>query len=385
MFHGVLAHLSISDKNVSGVRPYVLNFSHFQFLLQNHYMPSHQAYHNCSSIFFRTTTCQATKLTTTVPLSSSEPLHAKPPSLPQLFLYLLQNHYMPSHQAYHNCSSIFFRTTTCQATKLTTTVPLSSSEPLHAKPPSLPQLFLYLLLNHYMPSHQAYHNCSSIFFRTTTCQATKLTTTVPLSSSEPLHAKPPSSPQLFLYLLLNHYMPSHQAYHNCSSIFFRTTTCQATKLTTTVPLSSSEPLHAKPPSLPQLFLYVSLRATKLTTTVPLSSSEPLHAKPPSLPQLFLYVSLRATKLTTTVPLCVLKSHQAYHNCSSIFFRTTTCQATKLTTTVPLCVLKSHQAYHNCSSIFFRTTTCQATKLTTTVPLCVLKSHQAYHNCSSMCP
>ena len=207
-------------------------------------MPSHQAYHNCSSIFFRTTTCQATKLTTTVPLSSSEPLHAKPPSLPQLFLYLLQTHYMPSHQAYHNCSSIFFRTTTCQATKLTTTVPLSSSEPLHAKPPSLPQLFLYLLQNHYMPSHQAYHNCSSIFFRTTTCQATKLTTTVPLSSSEPLHAKPPSLPQLFLYLLQNHYMPSHQAYHNCSSIFFRTTTCQATKLTTTVPLSSSEPLHA---------------------------------------------------------------------------------------------------------------------------------------------
>ena len=142
MFHGVLAHLSISDRNVSCVRPYVLNFSHFQFLLQKHYMPSHQAYHNCSSIFFRTTTCQATKLTTTVPLSSTEPLHAKPPSLPQLFLYV-----------------------SLRATKLTTTVPLSSSEPLHAKPPSLPQLFLYLLQNHYMPSHQAYHNCSSVSLR----------------------------------------------------------------------------------------------------------------------------------------------------------------------------------------------------------------------------
>ena len=50
----LLAHppevqLSFSDQNLSGIHLYVLNFSHLQHLLQNHYcIPSHQAYHNCS-------------------------------------------------------------------------------------------------------------------------------------------------------------------------------------------------------------------------------------------------------------------------------------------------------------------------------------------------
>ena len=50
--------LNQPDRKVSGVRlsvrpsvrPYVVSFSHFQLLLQNHCMTNHQSYHNFSSI-----------------------------------------------------------------------------------------------------------------------------------------------------------------------------------------------------------------------------------------------------------------------------------------------------------------------------------------------
>jgi len=42
-----------SDRDMSAVRPsicpHVMNFSHFQVLLQNHYIPSHQTYYKYSS------------------------------------------------------------------------------------------------------------------------------------------------------------------------------------------------------------------------------------------------------------------------------------------------------------------------------------------------